>query len=164
MKILKNFFSKNKKSSNAKLTSTLLVDQYVEIGKLVKEARIKKNISTEELSRFSKIPEYLINSIENNIEQTRPTYPFIRSILIKLEECLSLQKNTLVSLLITEKKTSKKGKKDFILRKFDFINTWEGTLIYFLLLVISIVYLKKYFVSNEIIIQIRNFEEKINEK
>ena len=67
MKILKNFFSKNKKSSNAKLTSTLLVDQYVEIGKLVKEATIKKNISTEELSRFSKIPEYLINSIENNI-------------------------------------------------------------------------------------------------
>ena len=73
-------------------------------------------------------------------------------------------KNTLVSLLITEKKTSKKGKKDFILRKFDFINTWEGTLIYFLILIMSIFILKKYFVSNEIIIQIRNFEEKTNEK
>ena len=40
-------------------------DVYNEIGKLVKEARIKKNLSIKELSQISKIPESSINSIEN---------------------------------------------------------------------------------------------------
>ena len=42
-------------------------DVYNEIGKLVKEARIKKNLSIKELSVISKIPESSINSIEKNI-------------------------------------------------------------------------------------------------
>ena len=41
-------------------------DQYLEIGKLVKQARIQKNISLADLSLLTKIPEQTINSIENN--------------------------------------------------------------------------------------------------
>ena len=106
-----------------------LVDQYEEIARLVKEARIQKNISIQELSAISKIPAQTIISIENNNKNTRPKYPFIRSILIKLEECLGLKKNTLEKLAIREGETSKKKNKDLIFNKFDLLNTWQGSLI-----------------------------------
>ena len=164
MKIFRNHFFKQKNKFVNSKNSNFYVDQYDEIAKLVKAARINKEISIAELSRVSKIPKYTINSIENNIENIRPKYPFIRSILFKLEECLSLEKNKLVSLLNQETKTYKLDKEKLILRKFDFINTWKGTVLYFLILVLIIFVLKKYFSSNVSIIEIQNIEQKINDK
>ena len=128
MNILKNLFLFNKKSEKNKEFSPILVDQYIEIAKLVKESRIKQNLTKKELSYISKIPERIINSIENNNQNIRPEYPFIRSILIKLEECLVLKKNTLLNLAVRDRKTLKKGGRDFLFRKFDLINTWQGSL------------------------------------
>ena len=162
MKTFRNLFLKNKQEVDNKKNFDQLVDQYVAIGNLVKEARLQKKISIKELSFISKIPEYIIYSIENNIESSRPEDPFIRSILIKLEECLSLRKNSLVSFLVKKTRSYKKDKKEFILRKFDFINSWEGTFLYFLLLISTIFILKRYFFSNVNIIEIQNVEEKIN--
>ena len=143
MNILKNLFlQKNKSEKNNDLSSGL-VDQYNEIAKLVKEARIQQNLTIKELSYISKIPERIINSIENNNKNIRPGYPFIRSILIKLEECLVLKKNTLLKLAVSERKIVNKGGKDFLFRKFDLINTWQGSLLYFFKLVLTI--FKRYF-------------------
>ena len=113
MNILKNLFLFNKKSEKNKEFSPGLVDQYIEIAKLVKEARIQQNLTIKELSYISKIPERIINSIENNNKNIRPEYPFIRSILIKLEECLVLKKNTLLNLAVKERKILKKRGKGF---------------------------------------------------
>ena len=85
MNILKKYFSFNKKIENNKILNYELVDNYREIAKLVKEARIQQKLSIQELSRISKIPEQTINSIENNKKNIRPKNPFIRSILIKIE-------------------------------------------------------------------------------
>ena len=164
MNILKNIFLFKKNSENNKDLSHKVVDQYIEIAKLVKEARIQQNLTIQELSLISKIPEQTINSIENNIKNIRPKYPFIRSILIKLEDCLLLKKNTLVKLAIREKKTFKKEKKDFIVNKFDLINTWQGSLLYFFILVLTIFILKRYFILNVNIIEIQNIENKIIDK
>jgi len=131
MNILKNLFLFNKKSEKNKELGTGLVDQYIEIAKLVKEARIQQNISIKELSHISKIPERIISSIENNDKNIRPEYPFIRSILIKLEDCLVLKKNTLLKLAVKERKILKKEGNDFLFRKYDLINTWQGSLLYF---------------------------------
>ena len=90
MNIFKNFFLFNKKSVNENEVNLTLVDNYGKIANLVKEARIQQNLTLQELSRISKIPEQTINSIENNDKNIRPKDPFIRSILIKLEECLIL--------------------------------------------------------------------------
>ena len=49
MNILKNLFLLNKKSEKNKDLSSGLVDQYIEIGKLVKEARIQQNLTIKEL-------------------------------------------------------------------------------------------------------------------
>ena len=164
MNIFKNLFLLKKKSVIDNEVNHILVDQYGEIARLVKEARIQKNITIQELSVISKIPEQTIISIENNNKKTRPKHPFIRSILIKLEECLGLKKNTLEKLVIREGKTSKKENNDFIINKFDLINTWQGSLLYFFMLTLSIFILKRYFVLNVNVIEIQNIENKIIDK
>ena len=164
MNILKNLFLFNKKSEKNKESSPELEDQYIEIAKLVKQARIQQNLTIKELSYISKIPERIINSIENNNKSTRPEYPFIRSILIKLEECLVLKKNILLNLAVKERKILKKKGKDFMFRKFDLINTWQGILLYFLILVLTIFILKRYFILNVNVIEIQNIENQIIDK
>ena len=164
MNILKNILFFEKNSENNKGLSHQIVDQYIEIAKLVKEARIQQNLTIKELSLISKIPEQTINSIEINNKNMRPEYPFIRSILIKLEDCLLLEKNTLVKLAIREKETFKKEKNDFLISKFDLINTWQGCLLYFFILVLTIFILKRYFILNVKIIEIQNIENKIIDK
>ncbi len=164
MNILKKYFLFNKKIENNKKLNYELVDNYREVAKLVKDARIQQNLTIQELSRISKIPEQTINSIENNTKNTRPKFPFLRSILIKLEECLLLKKNTLVELVTIERANFKKEKPNFLISKFDLINTWQGTLLYFFILVLTIFILKRYFILNVHIIEIQNIENKNIEK
>ena len=71
MNILKNLLFFNKKSKKNKDPRSELADQYIEIANLVKEARIKQNLTVQELSLISKIPEQTINSIENNIKRAK---------------------------------------------------------------------------------------------
>ena len=156
-----NFLKKNQKVSNDKIQIKKF-DRYGEIGKLVKEARIQKNISIKELSNISKIPESSINSIENNIKDLRPRDPFLRSILFKLEKCLSLKNNTLAGLAIKEPNSFDESKNKFIIRKFDFLNSWQGVVFYFLFLIFTLFILNRYFSSNINVIEIKIIEERVN--
>jgi len=160
---LKNFFLINKKTNNKNLNHEGS-KHYRELANLVKEARIQQNLTIQELSRISKIPEQTLSSIENNIKNKRPKYPFLRSILIKLEQCLALKENTLLKLAIRERDTSKIKKKNFLVSKFDIINTWQGSLLYFSILVLTIFILKRYFVLNVNVIEIQKIENKIIDK
>ena len=164
MKIFNFIFQKENIKTENNENYNLKFDQYFEIGKLLKEARIKNNLSIKELSDVSKIPESTINAIENNIKDLRPNHPFMRSILVKLEKCLSLKKNTLLGLANIEKNNIKKIKKNYIIRKFDFINSWQGSIFYFLFLILTIFILNRYFISNIEIIEIQIIEEKTNKK
>ncbi len=161
MNIFKNLSLFKKKSVIYDELNHGLVDQYGEIAKLVKEARTQKNLTIQELSLISKIPEQTIISIENNNKNIRPKYPFIRSILIKLEECLGLKKNTLERLSIKEGEIAKKEKSDFLVNKLDLINTWQGSLLYFFILILTVFVLKRYFILNVNVIEIQNIENKI---
>tara|TARA_B100000242_G_scaffold238387_1_gene178277 strand:- start:681 stop:1175 length:495 start_codon:yes stop_codon:yes gene_type:complete len=164
MYILKNLFLFDKKVENKQVSNLKVSDKYGEIAKLVKEARIQQNLTIQDLSRISKIPELTINYIENNNQKLIPKYPFIRSILIKLEECLFLKKNTLLRLATKEVGAFKRAKKDFIFKKFDVLNTWQGTLLYFFMLIITIFILKRYFILNVNIIEIQTIEKKSIDK
>ena len=157
-----NFIKKKNKTIDEKNNSKKY-DRYSEIGKLVKDARIQNNISIKELSLISKIPESSINSIENNIKELRPKYPFIRSILFQLEKCLSMKENTLVGLANKETNTFDKTKKKFIIRKFNLLDSWQGSVFYFLFLIFTLFILNRYFISNMDIIEIQIIEEKGNQ-
>ena len=77
---------------------------------------------------------------------------------------MGLKKNTLLKLAVRERKILKKGEKVFLFRKFDLINTWQGSLLYFFILVLTIFVLKRYFVLNVNVIEIQNIENKIIDK
>ena len=164
MNIFKNLIIFKKKSVIDNDVNHILIDQYGEIAKLVKEARVQRDLTIQELSRISKIPAQTIISIENNDKNIRPKYPFIRSILIKLEECLGLKKNTLEKLAIREGEAFKREKNDFIVNKFDLINTWQGSLLYFFILFLTVFVLKRYFILDVNVIEIQNIENRIIDK
>ena len=154
MKTFRNFFFKNNEKSDNERIIVQDNDQFIEIGKLVKEARLKKNLSIKELSVISKIPESSINSIEKNINDLRPKYPFIRSILLKLEKCLSLKENTLVGLVTKEGNSfNKNNKNKYLISKIDLLKSWRGCVVYFLLLMLTLFVLNQYFISNINIIE-----------
>ena len=162
MKIFNFDFIKNNSKKKDEYNQSKEYDEFGEIGKLVKEARIQNGFSIKELSDISKIPESSINSIENNIKNLRPIDPFIRSILFKLEKCLYLKKNTLVGLRIKDKNAFDKNKNNYIIRKFDFLNSWQGSVFYFLFLIFTLFILNRYFISNIKVIEIQIIEEKLN--
>ena len=156
-----NFFTKKNQRTDRK-KHIKKYDQFYEIGKLVKEARIENNLSIKELSYISKIPESSINSIENNIKELRPKYPFIRSILFKLEKCLSLKDNTLVGLEVKENNTFEKTNNNFLINKFDFLNSWKVIIFYFLSLILTLFIINRFFISNINTIEIQIIEEKVD--
>ena len=162
MKLFNITFLKKKNQIVVEKNHIKKYDRYCEIGKLVKEARIQNNLSIKELSYISKIPETSLNSIENNIKELRPKYPFIRSILFKLEKCLSLKDNTLVGLEIEENNSFEKSNKKYLIRKFDFLNSWKVIFLYFLFLILILFILNRFFISNINIIEIQIIEEKVN--
>ena len=77
---------------------------------------------------------------------------------------LIIKKNTLVKLAIREKEIFKKEKKDFLIGKFDLMNTWQGSLLYFFILVLTIFFLKRFFILNVNVIEIQNIENQIIDK
>ena len=128
------------------------LDPYINIGNIIKESRGKKNLSIEDLSFLSKIPISTIFGIENNVKELIPPYPFTRSILLKLEECLSLEKFKLIKLIQKEDiPINKRMKRQFNFPKIDLFNSWQGSLIYLFLIVISIFVLNSYYLNNRVI-------------
>tara|TARA_Y100001970_G_scaffold235642_1_gene294785 strand:- start:2091 stop:2579 length:489 start_codon:yes stop_codon:yes gene_type:complete len=142
----------NKNSLKDKKDSKKVLDMYLELSNTLKEARSNKNLTQEDLSRISKIPLFIIIAIENNEKELIPEYPFIRSILIKIEECLLLEKYKLVNIVKDEKvKKNEKVKFNYLINKFDLINSWRGNLIYIFLLLISLLILNNYFINTRTI-------------
>ena len=130
----------------------IIVDPYISIGNIIKESRVKKNLSIEDLSFLSKIPISTILGIENNVKELIPPYPFIRSILLKLEECLSLEKFKLIKLIQKDYiPINKRIKRNFTFTKIDLFNSWQGSFIYIFLIVISIFVLNSYYLNNRVI-------------
>ena len=77
-----------------------------------------------------------------------------------MEKCLFLKNNTLVGLNVKDTNIIEKNKKNYLLRKFDFLNSWQGTIFYFLFLILILFFLNRYFISNINIIEIQIIEEK----
>ena len=145
-----NFAKFKKLNFKKKMDST--IDPYLGIGDIIKESRIKKNLSIEDLSLISKIPISIIVGIENNSKNLIPPYPFTRSILLKLEECLSLEKFKLVNLIQKENiPKNKKNKRNIIFNKIDLFSSWQGSIVYLFLIIISLFVLNSYYLNNSII-------------
>ena len=141
-------FEKLKKNKNRER----ILDPYIKIGNIIKESRIEKDLSIEDLSFLSKIPISTIFGIENNVKELIPPYPFTRSILLKLEECLTLEKFILIRLIQKDNiPTNKKIKRNFTFTRINLFNSWQGSFIYLFLIIFSIFVLNSYYLNNRII-------------
>ena len=85
MRLFNINFLKNKKITLEEQNNSKKYDQYVELGKLIKEARTQNNLSVKELSNISKIPESSINAIENNIDLRKGSLGLRSSMLFSIE-------------------------------------------------------------------------------
>ena len=151
MKLIKKIFN-NKNTSKTYKDTKKDNDKYLKLSNLVIESRINKSLTQEDLSRISKIPLSIIIAIENNQKDLIPEYPFIRSILLKLEECLSLRKFKLVSLVKeNEKFKNEKIKIRYLTNKLDLVNSWQGNIIYIFILLFSLLILNNYFINSRTI-------------
>ena len=150
---MKLFFLKKFEGFKVKKDRDSIVDPFISIGNIIKESRVKKNLSIEDLSFLSKIPISTILGIENNVKELIPPYPFTRSILLKLEECLSLEKFKLIKLIQKDDiPINKRMKRNFFtFTKIDLFNSWQGSFIYLFLIVISIFVLNSYYLNNRVI-------------
>ena len=149
---MKLFNFKNFRKLKIKNNKDIVMDPYINIGNIIKENRVKKNLSIKDLSLLSKIPISTIRGIENNIKELIPPYPFNRSILLKLEECLSLEKLKLIKLIQKEFiPTNKRMRRHFTLTNIDLFNSWHGSFVYLFLILISIFVLNSYYLNNRVI-------------
>ncbi len=159
---MKLFNFRKFKKLNIKKNRDDIDDPYEIIGNIIKESRAKRNLSVEDLSFLSKIPISTIVGIENNVKELIPPYPFIRSILLKFEECLSLEKLKLIKLIQKENIPRKKiVKRNFMFTKIDLFNSWLGSFIYLFIIIISIFVLNVYYLNNRII-EFRYIEQTSN--
>ena len=146
------FLNLNKNSDVKTNNNTDITDPYIEIGNLTKEARIAKNLSIDDLSYLSKIPNSTLIAIEKNNKSLLPKYPFNRSILLKLEECLSIKNHQLIKLANQSRKPIKKiSKKNILINKLNILTSWQGNLIYFFIILISIFVLNSFYLNSRII-------------
>ena len=149
---MKLFNFKKPEKLNIRNKKDNILDPFTNIGNTIKESRVKKNLSIEDLSLLSKIPISTILGIENNVKELIPPYPFTRSILLKLEECLSLEKFKLIKLIQKDYiPINKRMKRNFTFTKIDLFNSWQGSFIYLFLIVISIFVLNSYYLNNRVI-------------
>ena len=149
---MKLFNFKKFKKLKIKKDKLSIVDPYIDIGNIIKESRINKNLSIEDLSFLTKIPTSTILGIENNLKELIPPFPFARSILLKLEECLSLEKFMLIKLIQKEYITSNRRiKRNFTITKIDLFDNWQGGFMYLFLIIISIFVLNVYYLNNRVI-------------
>ena len=149
---MKLFDFKKFEKLKIKKKRNIVADPYINIGNIIKESRVKKNLSIEDLSTLSKIPTSTILGLENNVKESIPQYPFTKSILLKLEEYLCLEKFKLVKLIQADDlPTNKRTKRNFTFNKIDLYNSWQGGVIYLFLIVFSIFVLNSYFLNNRVI-------------
>ena len=126
-------------------------------------------ISLEELSKKTKISRNVLIAIENGWKKYLPEKIYLVSIIKRLEDELNLESGSLNGILT--KKVSNKNPSVFKFKfiNIDFLNSWVGSILYILLMLLSILALnsqQKYLIkintqSNEpIVIKELNIDNK----
>ena len=112
--------------------------EFHEAINLFKSQKERLGISLEELSNKTKISRNVLIAIENGWEKYLPEKTYLVSMIKILEIELSLEKGSLNGLLAKKivNKTLSKLKFNFI--NIDILNSWVGSLLYFIFMLLSI--------------------------
>ena len=132
----KFFLRKKPPGLTKRIETTNSDEEFSKAISLFKEQREKNAISLEDLAKKTKISRNVLVAIENGWKTYLPEETYLNSMIKRLESELILEKGSLDGLL-TPKINFKQQSKLKILN-INFLQRWEGSLLYFLLMLISI--------------------------
>ena len=134
-----NFTFKKPLSDSSSLKDKPVPDfEFLEAISLFTSQREKLGISLKELSAKTKISRNVLIAIENGWKKYLPEKTYLISMLKILEIDLNLEKGSLNGLLLQKIKKNNLSKFKFKFINIDFLNSWFGSLLYFIIMLLSV--------------------------
>ena len=127
-------------------------NEFSEAINLFKARRLKIGISLETLSKETKISRNVLIAIENGWKKYLPEKTYLISMIKSLELKLNLEKGSLNGLSIQKDSINNVSRFNFI--NIDFLNSWIGSLLYFIIMLLSILALNS---QQKYLIKINSF-------
>ena len=134
-----NFTFKKPLSDSSSLKDKPETDyEFLEAISLFTSQKEKLGISLEELSDNTKISRNVLIAIENGWKKYLPEKTYLISMLKILEIELNLEKGSLNGLLVQIINKNNLSKFKFKFINIDFLNSWFGSLLYFIIMLLSV--------------------------
>ena len=134
-----NFLFKKSSSASSDTPNKKSFDNdFSEAVHLFKTQRIKAGISFEQLSEETKISRNVLIAIENGWKKYLPEKTYLISMIKTLEIKLNLNRGSLNGLSVQKITINKKSKLQLNFINIDFINSWTGSILYIIFMLISI--------------------------
>ena len=127
-----------KKSSSGLSDEPISDNDFNEAINLFKAQRKKSGISLEQLSNETKISRNVLIAIENGWEKYLPEKTYLISMIKSLELRLNLERGSLNGLSIQKDSINNVSRFKFNFINIDFLNSWIGSLLYFIIMLLSI--------------------------
>ena len=127
-----------KKSSSGLSDEPFSDNDFNEAINLFKAQRKKSGISIEQLSNETKISRNVLIAIENGWKKYLPEKTYLISMIKSLELKLNLEKGSLNGLSIQKDSINNVSRFKFNFINIDFLNSWIGSLLYFIIMLLSI--------------------------
>ncbi|WP_269625157.1 helix-turn-helix domain-containing protein [Prochlorococcus marinus] len=105
---------------------------------LFKTQRKKAGISLQQLSKETKISRNVLIAIENGWKKYLPEKTYLISMIKSLEIKLNLEKGSLNGLSTQKDNVNNTPKFKFNFLNIDFLNSWIGSLLYIIFMLLSI--------------------------
>ena len=129
-------------------------NEFSEAINLFKTQRMKIGISIETLSKETKISRNVLLAIENGWEKYLPEKTYLISMIKSLELKLNLERGSLNGLLLRKVSINNISRFKFNFINIDFLNSWIGSLLYFIIMLLSILALNS---QQKYLIKINSF-------
>ena len=113
-------------------------NNFSEAINLFKTQRKKAGISLEHLSKETKISRNVLIAIENGWKKYLPEKTYLISMIKSLELKLNLERGSLNGLSIQKGSINNVSRFKFNFINIDFLNSWIGSLLYFIIMLLSI--------------------------
>ena len=158
--IFKGFSLENSNEEN-----TFKENDFFDTCKLLRTQREKCGLSRKELAKKTKISIVVLEALEKGWTNNFPEKTFLKQMLLTIELQLYLPRNRLISILSKSNTPSKVTPiKTFTPWNVDIFRSWQGNLIYFLLMALSIIALNKQqnYLSGIKVITIEPFKNELN--
>ena len=113
-------------------------NEFSEAINLFKTRRLEIGISLETLSKETKISRNVLIAIENGWKKYLPERTYLISMIKSLELNLNLEKGSLNGLSIQKDSINNVSRFKLNFINIDFLNSWIGSLLYFIIMLLSI--------------------------